>query len=346
MTIKTLFLLLLALLGGTAAVRAQQPKPVIRYYNLATEARYRYHRQEYKKALELLQQAFAVPGTRPQLLDRYCEAICHLKLKHRSQAIEILKQCLRQPEAYSAITTIDSKNKYPYGFRIRNDEHKQVINRFEFIEPSSPRGREIQQIIDSIFTFPPNREIGRIMFDSGSYYVFNDGYFFTPQGRETVLRNPPMAQWLDTATFKSHEQVQQRALTFIEHYGYPSPLNTGGFGIFLSVTAHLSPERKTRVAPLMEKAYEDGKLSPEEYAFFLERWEMDTAGGTWCGRYSVIHDRCQPGDWAQIIANRKSLGLNLYLNFDDYNSQSFVLPRRYFPWVNQKTGKIELPAAP
>lgn len=301
-------------------------KPIVEYYEYASKARYYYYLGKYKSAVKLLDTAFQLPLTKPLYPDYYCMALCYVKLNEKEKAVDYLERCIK---------AMVSRGFINVRFNEGDSACEITTQAFSFIKENPETRQKISQLLRPLYDSRYFDPVVKRLNDSVEYYFANDMYWYTEHNRNSLLQDPEYAKkYLDTVHLRCHEDVQKGFAGFIKRNGYPG-LRKAGAEIMIVPLAHLSKERKDELLPTLEKAWEEGNITPEDYGFFLERRKMDDSG-TYCGDYYVIHTICGVADWPRIRANRHAIGLSDYLDWGDYFANSFEKPRSELPWVKKR----------
>ncbi|PZF72915.1 tetratricopeptide repeat protein [Taibaiella soli] len=307
------------------AVNVFAEKPIVKYYEYASKARYYYYLGKYKTAVRLLDSAFSMSQVTPLYPDYYCMSLCYLKLHKKKKAVDYLERCIKGQVRRGLLNV---------QYRVEDSTFEIKTQVFAFIQKDPETRQKISSLLRSLYEYKYMDTAISLLNDSVEYYFANDSYWYTEQNRQNLLKSGSNALiYIDTVHLRNHEDVQKGFVDFIKRNGYPG-LRKAGVEIMIAPLAHLSKERKDELLPILEKAWEEGNMTPEDYGFFLERRKMDD-GGSWCGDYYVIHTVCNANEWPRIRANRRSIGLSDYLDWGDYFMTTFSKPRSELPWVKK-----------
>lgn len=165
--------------------------------------------------------------------------------------------------------------------------------------------------------------------DSVLYYFYNDAMFHDANNRKIALNRGK--EYIDS-TLSSYSQFQDKLVNFILQSGYPSLFRCGN-DIFCVPLWHLSYEKKVKLKPFLFEELKRGNITPDSYAGFCEKIEFDNGLTGECLYFLLVRD-CTSGNWKDVINNRLSIGLNIYLDEGDYIYNK-VSGRSLLPWINQ-----------
>lgn len=307
------------------SVDAFAESPIVKYYEYANKARYKYCLGKYEEAIALLDTAFSTTSTKPLYPDYYCMSLCYVKLYEKEKALEYLERCIKAQVRGGLLEVT---------FDVEDSIYIITSPEFSFIEKNPETKQKISLLLRPLYSLKYcNMEIVRLG-DSVDYFHANEAYWQSVHNRTNIYRGYSLPKYIDTIHFKNHEAVLQEFLSFLKRNGYIG-LRNGGIETMLTLLAHLSKEQKDDILPLLRKAWEAGNMTPCDYGFFLERRKIDD-GLTSCGDYYIINTDCSVADWPRIRANRHSIGLSDYLDWGDYYLNTFDKSRNELPWIKKQ----------
>jgi tetratricopeptide (TPR) repeat protein len=303
-------------------------KKYVEYYNYCSEARYNYHIGNYKKSISLLNSAFSMPDIDTNCIDKYCMALCYAKIHNYTQSASWLIKCLNKTSSIGFLN-----------FKKINDSTFLITDtNFNFITIDQNLNRKISLEL-KLFVERVNADKKLIrMVDSANYFHVNDMFYHSKENRNTLLKRKKSMKYIDSS-FSSYEDFQKRVVEFVLRNNEIIGVSNYSTEVFLTPILHLTSTDKKRILPILKTQFENGKLSPLVYGFFMEKIIMSDIEEPVqrCSGYYIINTSCSNSYWETYKKNRKSIGLSIYLDFDDYAANTFVIGRALLPWIKNKT---------
>lgn len=313
-------LLFLIFLAGAVTTGAQTP--LLTYYLHANEAKYRHYCNDNKRALAAMDAAFAMePEIDPPFIDEYFYALFCAKARRKKDAVLHLNRCFQK----QVLPIYDIWDYRPDSSIIVKDPFFSFINEDESLR--LPIERRVKALLDSF-----RHSLARTLLDSAKYYWVNGTWYYSEQNHNVIAKLTKYHRYIDSS-LGNHDALERKVVALVERCGTLNIHNSGSEKFFTSLL-HLSKERKDRIKPILEREWQEGKMSPCEWGFFLERRIMDDFDSSDCWGYYVLNYHCKEDQWPTIIENRKRIGMSIYLNQDDY-VQNPDLNRTKLPWVGK-----------
>jgi hypothetical protein len=279
----------------------------INYYNLVNEGKFYAYENNPDKAIPFFLKAFELV---PKVFafDKFHLARCYAMKKDTAQVMNWLLQAIKE------------------GFFFKYNKETRSDSLFLFLDP---KRTEIINIADeAAFKYYYNTNVKENKWnDSIHYYFYNDAVFHSAHNKAQAEKKGK--KYIDT-TLKSRDKLQSMMVNFILTNGYPGKL-TAPFSDILSVPLwHLTVDRKIKLQPFLYEELKRGNITPDDYGGFCEILQP-YSNDSKC-LYFVLKTDCPSTDWLEIINNRKSIGLSIFLDQGDYIPYQ-MKRRKKLPWV-------------
>jgi hypothetical protein len=269
-----------------------------------------------------------MPDIDTNCIDKYCMALCYAKIHNYTQSASWLIKCLNKTSSIGFLN-----------FKKINDSTFLITDtNFNFITIDQNLNRKISLEL-KLFVERVNADKKLIrMVDSANYFHVNDMFYHSKENRNTLLKRKKSMKYIDSS-FSSYEDFQKRVVEFVLRNNEIIGVSNYSTEVFLTPILHLTSTDKKRILPILKTQFENGKLSPLVYGFFMEKIIMSDIEEPVqrCSGYYIINTSCSNSYWETYKKNRKSIGLSIYLDFDDYAANTFVIGRALLPWIKNKT---------
>jgi hypothetical protein len=309
-SMKNIFLVCL-IIFQISALSQTDTTNYITYYTIVNKAKYYEYENKPNLAIPLYLEAFK---TVPMVFafDKFHLARCYAMQQDTSQVKHWLLEAIKGGFFYN------------YNKETRNDPL------FNFIDNTTTA--IIAQADAEAFQYFHFKKTDLNKWDdSVNYYFYNDAVFRSSHNKEMAIKKGK--KYIDT-TLTSWDQLQDKAVNYIIKNGYPGLLRAPFATIFGTVLWHLTPERKALIQPFLYEELKHGNITPVDYAGFCENLEFSEGGADAANLYYVIKTDFVQSDWPILIANRKSIGLSIYLDQSDYIPYQ-IKRRNKLPWIDQ-----------